>query len=329
MNRADGVIEPLPERLARLERRMAWVMGSPRTGSSWLLRILIHPARLGQGRSGMRPPRGLGRPCVVPVDEPWVPMYLEPMQAPHAEPWSEGERLEPADHLVSTERAGDANFFFADAWRDVWHAGARRFVLERLAAQEDAARAELGLGEVPVVIKEPNASHAAPTLFEILPRAKLVFLIRDGRDVVDSLVDAATKHAFRGMRTTLRDDQRLDYIRVQSRFWVLRTIQVQRAFDARPEALRHKLRYEDLLADPFAELGPLERFLGTGRSARQIRSAIRANDFNSLRTRLRRVRSPLVRAASPGLWRENLSEAEQRSMTQIMGPKLRELGYEA
>ena len=34
-----------------------------------------------------------------------------------------------------------------------------------------------------------------------------------------------------------------------------------------------------------------------------------------------------VRAASPGLWRENLSAAEQEAMQEILGPKLAELGY--
>jgi len=36
-----------------------------------------------------------------------------------------------------------------------------------------------------VVVKEPG-SHAAPLLAEPFPAAKLIFLLRDGRDVVDS-----------------------------------------------------------------------------------------------------------------------------------------------
>jgi hypothetical protein len=35
-----------------------------------------------------------------------------------------------------------------------------------------------------------------------------------------------------------------------------------------------------------------------------------------------------MRAATPGLWRENLTEDEQRTMDEIMGAKLAELGYE-
>jgi hypothetical protein len=35
-----------------------------------------------------------------------------------------------------------------------------------------------------------------------------------------------------------------------------------------------------------------------------------------------------MRAATPGLWRENLTEDEQRTMHEIMGAKLAELGYD-
>ena len=35
-----------------------------------------------------------------------------------------------------------------------------------------------------------------------------------------------------------------------------------------------------------------------------------------------------MRAATPGLWRENLTEEEQSTMHEIMGSKLTELGYD-
>jgi hypothetical protein len=37
----------------------------------------------------------------------------------------------------------------------------------------------------------------------------------------------------------------------------------------------------------------------------------------------------IFRAASPGLWRENLTPPEQEVLERVMGSKLRELGYEA
>ena len=35
-----------------------------------------------------------------------------------------------------------------------------------------------------------------------------------------------------------------------------------------------------------------------------------------------------ARAATPGLWRQNLSPAEQEAIAGVIGPKLHELGYD-
>ena len=40
-----------------------------------------------------------------------------------------------------------------------------------------------------VVVKEPG-SHAADTIMDLFPDSTLIFLLRDGRDVVDSWLDA-------------------------------------------------------------------------------------------------------------------------------------------
>jgi hypothetical protein len=41
----------------------------------------------------------------------------------------------------------------------------------------------------------------------------------------------------------------------------------------------------------------------------------------------RRGSLEFFRAASPGLWRENLTAEEQGAMEDVIGPKLREIGY--
>src|SRR4051812_40349064 len=58
------------------ESRLVWIMGAPRTGSTWLLRLLIHPWILARGTpSGLRAPlprRGRRLPDVVPIDESYL-----------------------------------------------------------------------------------------------------------------------------------------------------------------------------------------------------------------------------------------------------------------
>ena len=41
-----------------------------------------------------------------------------------------------------------------------------------------------------MVIKEVNGSHGADLVMSLFPRSKMIFLVRDGRDVLDSLLDA-------------------------------------------------------------------------------------------------------------------------------------------
>jgi hypothetical protein len=109
--------------------------------------------------------------------------------------------------------------------------------------------------------------------------------------------------------------------------WVARTEAVQRAYDAHAPDRRVTVRYEDLRADTPATLATLDERLGLGRGAESRGSAIRWNEFESYPASTRGPGMPL-RAATPGLWRTNLSAGERAAMAEIMGAKLREFGYE-
>lgn len=72
--------------------------------------------------------------------------------------------------------------------RKAWLRSVRNFVLE-------GARARFPeLGEKGyLIIKEPHGSHGAPLLMEALPESRMIFLIRDPRDVAASALDARKK----------------------------------------------------------------------------------------------------------------------------------------
>ena len=40
------------------------------------------------------------------------------------------------------------------------------------------------------MIKEPNGSHGADVVMSILSRSRMIFQLRDGRDVIDSILHA-------------------------------------------------------------------------------------------------------------------------------------------
>ena len=180
-----------------------------------------------------------------------------------------------------------------------------------------------------MVVKEPNGSHAAELLLSLLPGSRLIFLLRDGRDVVDSLVAANQERGWRENRSSLdatSEASRLAFVRRESEVWVNRTSGVQNAYEAHDPARRYLLRYEDLLRDTRAELGRLLEWLGRPRKDDELAATVDDHAFESL-PRFLTGPGKIRRAATPGLWRENLREAEQEAMSDVMGAKLHELGY--
>jgi hypothetical protein len=316
------------------ESRMVWILGSPRTGSTWLLQLLIHPWKLTMdGQSGLKPPR-LGRlatrgarpPAVVPVNESYLPAHLTPIGGvPES-----GIPASTEDLLLHSRRAGDASYFFARQYRDVWHPEVRRMAIARFRAQAERAAAEHSLDDPLVLIKEPNGSHGAELLMSLFPRSRLIFLARDGRDVVDSMLDASRRGGWLGGAGGFDpDDQeaRLRFVRTHAILWANAMTAVQSAFDGHSPELRRLIRYEDLRADTFGTLKPLSDWLGLGRTDRELRAAIESCAFEAIPRRSRGAGKDR-RAAQPGLWRENLSPADQRVVEEVAGAKLAALGYE-
>ncbi len=311
------------------EARLAWILGAPRTGSTWLLRLLIHPWILARGTmSGMRAPlpgRRRGLPNVVPIDETYLLHHLAPLRPV---PGELAEQPPPDAFVINGERRADPSYFFSDPYESAWRPQLRRLALARLHAQAQRAAREHALDEPLVVIKEPNGSHAAELLMTLLPRSRMIFLVRDGRDVIDSLLDARSGGGWVGAPNIDLSDpgERVDYVRRQARLWLNATDAVQSAYAAHPPGLRWQLRYEDLLATPREVLRPLVEWLGIARDDAQLRDAIAANAFEAIPRRLRGRGTPR-RAATPGLWRKNMTAAEQEAMLAVIGAKLEELGY--
>ena len=147
--------------------------------------------------------------------------------------------------------------------------------------------------------------------------------------MIDSLLDARGAEAWIGAGNMDMSDatERLAYVRLQARLWLNSTNAVQSAYAAHPEELRRTVRYEDLRAHTLETLRPLAAWLGLPSDDAALRDAAEANAFEAIPRRIRRPGTPR-RSATPGLWRENMTAAEQQAMEQVIGPKLGELGYE-
>ena len=192
----------------------------------------------------------------------------------------------------------------------------------------------MGFDPVPkwVVIKEPNGSHAADTIVSLLPRSRMLFLLRDGRDVVDSLArrDARLPRAggrsARASSAARRRNGWRSWPSTPSSGFAARWPASARSSPS-PTEQRLLVRYEEILSDTPTQLRRIFDWLDLELNEKSLETIVKRHAFDSAPKDRRGPGKPM-RAATPGLWRENLTEDEQRTMHEIMGAKLAELGYD-
>ena len=195
------------------------------------------------------------------------------------------------------------------------HEAARR--LRRILAL--SRRAGL-VGRVRPVEQTPELAHAVRAIPLAFPEARIVHIVRDGRDVVCSLLEKN----WLGSSQTATDDAGVPY-GAYARFWVEpeRRSEFETAGHAKRAAWVWRsyitaartsgvplieLRYEELAADPVAVAASLAPALDT--------------PVDPLTEALARVHS-----ASVGRYRSDLSEEQLAEVEGEAGSLLRELGY--
>jgi hypothetical protein len=248
----------------------------------------------------------------------------------------EGDDGEVLPRTLNRQAGSRATYALSPAYADVWRQHLRQLVLARLdAILQRAHRAGLRTvsDEPLLVIKEVDDSHAADVVMSLFPRSRLLFLMRDGRDVLDSLLDANRPGGWLsrvgwGTGDFESEEERLQWVREHSRNWVARMNACRRAYDAHDPTLRSFLRYEDLLADTPAQLGELARWLGLPAAPKRIETIAAAHSFAALPDH---GKGPGMfrRSATAGKWRDGLSDSEQEAAQEIMGALLSHAGYEA
>jgi hypothetical protein len=166
----------------------------------------------------------------------------------------------------------------------------------------------------------PETAFVLGAVLQAYPEAQAVHIVRDGRDVVCSLLERGWLSAGRGGR----DDTHATY-GAHVRFWVEpdRADEFVDASDAKRAAWawrryvtaargederRLEVRYEDLSADPRGTAGRLARALDL--------------DADALANALSRAHDRSV-----GRWRRDLTAEQLAEVEQEAGALLRELGY--
>ena len=288
--------------------RLAWIFGSSRSGSTWLLRMLSELER------------------VVPIDDPHLGHHLG-VWRPIPLAWATAKNPPKLGTLADYKRR-KRDYLFSDRYRDDWIPKLRELISARFEAQAEEDLADAGGVDRPIVVVKEPGSHAADTIMELFPESSLIFLLRDGRDVVDSWLDAyrdgswATEEGAYGVD----DAGRSALIRWQASVWLHRTEVVQETYGRTDPARRVLLRYEDVRGNPVSELERVCGLLGIEASRDRLRQIARANAFSRVPESLKGAGRE-IRRAEPGGWANHMSREEIAAMHEILGDKLDELGY--
>lgn len=289
-----------PLALTQIERKLVWIMGSPRSGSSWLMHLLVEPPR------------------VVGISEPLIGAHVGLMTSTVANVGI----AQVLDRPRLLDLRTDPDYFFAATQTRYWRPALRHLLLRRFMPQ--VPRSALRC-----VVHEPNGSEGADVLLSTLPKSRLLFLTRDGRDVVDSMLDASRPGSWLdvvfGVGKERVGNARLAYVEEQAHRWRLRTAVVRAAYDNHDPASRYLVRYEDLLSNTVQELMKIYQWLAVEPPVNTV-ERVEERAFSSIPEKDRGA-GQFHRAASPGLWRQHMTIEEQRVCLDIMGEDLAALGY--
>jgi hypothetical protein len=188
------------------------------------------------------------------------------------------------------------------------HAEAYRFAVESPFRAYAAAAAKQRFGD-----KTPAYLHAVDELLAVWPDARVVVLVRDGRDVALSIraVPFGPNNAYAAAR------------------WWARGIRAGIEAERRHPEQVLTLRYEDLVADPDTQVRRVCEHVGLGYNGEML--AIERSGPGRIvagqAAWFAGVSAGITDAAS-GLWRAEMPEPDRRVVVAVAGAELRELGYE-
>ncbi len=166
----------LLEEEALFEKKMVWIFGSPRSGSTWLgKQLLNHPEN-------------------IFWNEPYLGVHF----------------------AIKSSHVNRNHYLFSESQKKNWLPELKKFILSCAYIHTQTRQKNL-------IIKEPNGSMGSGILLECFPNSKLIFLLRDGRDVVDSLIDAHRPNSWnKDLSSKILDSQikRNVHIEKYSKTWV-------------------------------------------------------------------------------------------------------------
>jgi hypothetical protein len=217
------------------------------------------------------------------------------------------------------------HYILGDYHKGSWLDSIQSFVLSEATARFPEV-AEGGY----LIIKEPNGSIGAPLLSEAMPASRVIFLVRDPRDVAASGLDAARKGSWQYENAADRGWKREALADNQPDVWVRRRAQnyVRHAGKARDAYEAHKgpkvlIRYEELRDDTLGTMERLYSTLGIQVREEELARAVEKHAWENIPEK-EKGQGKFYRRAKPGGWREDLTPGQVEIVEQVSAPLLKE-----
>lgn len=274
---------------------LVFIVGCPRSGTTWLQRLVSHHRDVRTGT------------------ESYV---FSTFVSPQLRAWRRGIR----NARIVSARTGLGAYLTEEEFQSILH----RYMMDLLRP----LIGNLAPGEV-FVEKTPNHALWLPEIVELLPRCRIIHIVRDARDTVASIL--ATSKSWGG-------DWAPAHPREAARMWVKHVRAARQAAGQLGKARFYELKYENLFARPVELLLEAWRFVGIEASEQEATNAVRSvgtDEFEfPIGGELALISGPVARSprgffrkSSPGGWKEDSSLVEKFWVWRVARKTMSEVGY--
>ena len=275
----------------KLERNLVWVFASARSGTSWITTELL-------SHNTKRWP------------EPMIGFHIAGEIGPNS----------PQFRMI--DRSERENYFFCDHFKSIWIYYLKKLILYRIHVQFNELSRK-------IIIKEPNGSQGADILLQCFPNSKFILLLRDGRDIIHSMITQISEGGYsikKRLQGPLLPKKRFASIKLRSQRWVRLMDVLLNAYNQHDEKLRYMMKYENLRSDTFNELKKLYEFIEVKITDDELKKIIKKFSFENLPEDEKGIGTQR-QFAKIGIWKEKFNPKEIQLMEEIMGNTLKKLGY--
>jgi len=278
-----------------LEKNLVWIFADRRSGTTWLGKELLSSH-------------------TISMDEPLIGLHL-------------GRVVEKEERFIRTfdTEQKRPDYFFSKKNQDIWLLFLRKLILNRIYDQFKTLSDK-------IVIKEPTGSMAADIISQTLPNSKIIILLRNGKDIVDSKIDENSpggwelKQNKEGVWQKITAQTRRNFIKIYSKRWISLMDILMKTYDKHQKDLRYLIRYEDLRKNTLSELRKIFRFIGVDVDEDTLKKIVKKYEFENI-PKEKTGKGQFRRFASPGKWKEHFNEEEKLLMDSIMKDTLKKLNY--